>query len=440
MRRGQIAAGVETMERQNDLWKAREQDRFLRCEYRMVPWEDELFYVNSPHHGEHFTHVANADPRMIAYTESADKGRRDIQTRVKPGRYLKRWFGDVLTDDEIKGWAEKFAGENATQELRFAREPDEIERVYVNGPRSCMSYDAASYESECHPARVYGAGDLAIAYIEPEAGSVTARVVCWPERKLWSRIYGDESRLAGLLEKAGFCRAGCGDFDGARLLKIEHDCDQYVCPYLDMADEVGIRGDYLVIGDCGHDARNTNGLTGSPGIPCDNCGDHCDEEDTYRVGDDNWCSCCYRNHAFSCDECEESYPNDYSRTVHSRRGREITICDGCYDCGDYGSCDDCGDDHHSDNLTSVTGRHGDEITVCETCRDESYSTCDECDECHHEVNMDNIDDRRLCESCAGDARADAESDETGDADGTGDMPCGTVDDPRQLPLTLEHAA
>jgi hypothetical protein len=92
----------------NDEWKARERQRlFITREYPKVPWHGRIGTPGRRIIDNHFVHVSTHDPRMIAYTETADKGRRDIQTRVKPGKYLKRYFGDMLSDDQIREWAEK---------------------------------------------------------------------------------------------------------------------------------------------------------------------------------------------------------------------------------------------------------------------------------------------------------------------------------------------
>jgi hypothetical protein len=121
-----------------------------------------------------------------------------------------------------------------------------------------MCHPADNYDSSCHPVRVYGAGDLAIAYLEPEKGHVTARALCWPARKIFGRVYGDDGKLIPMLESAGFSaidRHSKTSFNGAKLLRIEDDYG-FVCPYLDDPN-YGVEddGDFLRIG--GHiDARS----------------------------------------------------------------------------------------------------------------------------------------------------------------------------------------
>ena len=118
------------------------------------------------------------DPALVAYFPNEEKKARDLRTKVKPGRYLTQFFGKVLSEKQIKYYAtwqatqtqpDESAAPTVLDELFFATTPDDIENVYVNGPRSCMSEKAGQYAAE-HPVRVYGAGDLAIAYIKSDDG------------------------------------------------------------------------------------------------------------------------------------------------------------------------------------------------------------------------------------------------------------------------------
>src|SRR5690606_7560176 len=115
-----------------------------------------------------------------------------------------------------------------------AATPDDIENVYLKGPNSCMSHDLSEFSSPEHPTRVYGDSDLQVAYIVNSSGNISARVLVWPEKKLYGRIYGDEDRMSDMLEEAGYER---GDLDGARIRRIPIRDRQYVMPYLDEAGQ-----------------------------------------------------------------------------------------------------------------------------------------------------------------------------------------------------------
>ncbi|MHC4093516.1 MAG: hypothetical protein ACYSVY_25130, partial [Planctomycetota bacterium] len=211
-------------------WKERERSKFRSNEYKDVPWHAEGWAIGSMPDLDHFAHVSTADPSKLAYTASEKHGEADRQTRMKPGKYLKKYFGDVLDAKEIQRWAGAFAGENENIEVGFATDPDDIVEVYENGPRSCMSSQDA--------VRVYGAGDLAIAYLGPQ-DDATARALCWPAKQVFGRIYGDGARLGQALMAMGYSEAGRTGFNGARLL-LEREGSGYVCPYIDYGYHVEV--------------------------------------------------------------------------------------------------------------------------------------------------------------------------------------------------------
>ena len=213
---------------------------------------------------DHFAHVVTKSPSLLGFFESEAHGILGRVTALKPGRYLERFYPG-LSMDERKTLAALFS----STDVLFATTPDEIEWVYENGPESCMTnaYHAADdeeFNSSIHPVRVYGAGDLAVAYTKnKDSDFVSERALCWPEKKIFGRIYGDGScRLYNALIEEGYRRADYDDWNGARLLRVvEEDCEgdyHFVCPYIDAGHNSGSgsqhvvdEGDYLVISDHG---------------------------------------------------------------------------------------------------------------------------------------------------------------------------------------------
>lgn len=292
----------------NAVWKARERARFDEDgldtpAYKAVPWADTL----EDKHPDHFVHMALDHPGKIAFTENDAKGLADRQTVIAPGRYLTRFYADTLTPQEIEAWAAAvsvLAGEFA---LKVTSDADEIEDVYVNGPSSCMAYNADDFSSSCHPARVYAGPDLAVAYIGPR-DNPSGRSVVWPERKVFSTIYGDCSRLRMLLTEQGYKEGG---LDGARVRRIR-DGSAFVMPYVDGIDSASDTGEFIVLDDCGSlDCQNTHGLTGSRWI-CPSCGDAEDEDESTWVEDveESWCVHCASNNTFHCEHSGETFSDN----------------------------------------------------------------------------------------------------------------------------------
>lgn len=309
-------------------WRNREMSRFGdNGEYGPVSWADDDFWLTAlmerPEIVDHFAHVSRNDPSKLAYTESAMKGARDIQTTMAPGRYLKRFFDNVLTSDQIRdlatAWSVKF---DAPAVLEIATTPDDIEHVYLNGPDSCMSHGLDSYDSEVHPVRVYGAGDIGVAYMRDPFNTdrITARTLVHLKAKKYPRIYGDQARIEPLLAAAGYTASSYA-LNGARCLRIPHD-DGFVMPYLDGGPTYVIDdGEHLIIGNDGMAAQSTSGVIDNEiehEYCCERCEDGCDEVtevvtrissgEAYRA--QHWCECCVENNTFYCDGLNATVSDD----------------------------------------------------------------------------------------------------------------------------------
>lgn len=210
-------------------------------------WQREKFWRS---YGERaaMPHPNGDNPKLIEFFDFA----ADRMVTMKPGKYLKKYFGDYLTDRQIAFYAEWWmAGEKPKPKLTlgFATTKEEILRVYNDGPQSCMKGVAG--------VTAYAAGDLAIAYVTDDADRIVGRTLCWPAQKIYGRVYPNPDNW----ERDGFdsldsceaVRATLTDklraeeyvsiqekpdgFDGARIL-VEplpgHETDGYILmPYLD---------------------------------------------------------------------------------------------------------------------------------------------------------------------------------------------------------------
>lgn len=303
---------------------------------------------------DHCVVMSSLHPGLLAYVQNEDKGIRNVRTAIKPGRYLTQFFADKLTAKQIAFYAAWQAtghkpDQFASAEIHYATTPDDIERVYKNGPDSCMSGGNSAYSSDVHPTRVYGAGDLAIAYLRHESGdeSVIARALCWPERKVYGRVYGRVDAydsLTNKLQAAGFTRAGttnAAHFNGARLLRINAGNSRVVMPYLDWNYhfQVGTNG-YLELNRTeGYSGSETCGLAYCDNsdhdddddddddmAECDNCESRVNQDDTHTVytrcdgvgtasREQSWCTSCRENHAFYCESVGETFAHSVDTEI-----------------------------------------------------------------------------------------------------------------------------
>lgn len=286
----------------SDAWKAREQGRFDDGTYTHLPWVYEDWFTAPGAPLDHFAHVSTQDGGQIAYTPDGVKGTSDRQIRVSPGRYLAQFYGNTLSPADIARLSAEFRRDHGGEvELEFATTADEIEEVYNQGPRSCMSFPEDGYAGDEHPARVYAAGDLAVAYIRRD-DRITARALVWPNKLLRSTIYGDEAVLDDLLSGAGYKK---DNLNGARLLKIECK-NEFIMPYIDGCLVVEDCGDHFLIGGGCVPCNFTSGLSG-PAMRCYSCREALDEDDYSLDDDDNkYCYSCFDEQFPLCEHHEET--------------------------------------------------------------------------------------------------------------------------------------
>lgn len=280
-------------------WETREALRLADGTYTPVPWAAKLDPIPG-----HFVHVSVSHHGLVAYTETAAKGGLDIQTPIKPARYLKRFYPD-LADHVARDLA---AAVRPADPLKFAVTADDIEHVYVTGPTSCMSKEEGLYESHCHPVRVYGDSDLQLAYITNDDDTPIARALVWPERKLHARIYGCDSRMTQALTQAGYTR---GRLTGARIRRIEEGDGTLVMPYIDDDRSFDvIDKHWLTIGGP-HAATMTEGCASLvPMEDCERCEDRTPVDDMSDVAGARWCPHCTDHSSFRSDYSDERFPDE----------------------------------------------------------------------------------------------------------------------------------
>ena len=324
-------------------WRERERDRFWSGTYQHVAWHNEpWFYDADTELKAHFLHRSSDKPEFVAFTESAEKGEQDRQTRMRAGAYLEKYFSDSLTSVDIAQWARIHAmqGEKLSlDDVKIARSVDEIRDVYLHGPASCMSENSDHYHCHPHhPVDVYGDSDLGVAYVERSAefhsAKISARALIWPEKKIFGRVYPTAERYSGMhrqlasseafaliqaLEAMGYSK---GSFCGAqiRAIRISSRDSDYVMPYLDGSYRVDLSSDEkhftITKGREGVDAQNTNGTIDiHGGIFCERCDESTDEDYaqtvyTSRDSTEMWCECCANNRAFYCHGSEEIYSDN----------------------------------------------------------------------------------------------------------------------------------
>jgi hypothetical protein len=226
-------------------WLTREAERITSGEYIPTPWVNEPWAAQGEE-STRFTHLSLKAPGEVAYTKNADEGTRDIQRRVKAGKYLKRFFGDILTAPQIAEWANRAAIHakltpttddppipSSAFPFEILTSSEAIVEAYQKGPYSCVSWANGGYLGEVHPASIYGLpGEIACAVARAAGGKITGRVLCCPRLKTYGGgAYGNTDAVIAYLKKENY---KSGNFIGAELRAIwspKHS--QFIGPPID---------------------------------------------------------------------------------------------------------------------------------------------------------------------------------------------------------------
>ena len=311
-------------------WHRRENTRFIQGNYTRVPWFGQDWYLSIPHH---YAHIAAKNKGAVTFTNSNKDGRDDKQTIMRPGRYLKKFYPH-LSIPEIETEVARFDGTLYTLEL--ATTAHEIEQVYCNGPRSCMSY--AFPDLAHHPTKAYASGDLGVYYYKNRDGEIAARTLARIDKEphvAHCTMYGNYQTLKFLLKQNNIEIVGRKEFTGTRLICIPIFDNVYLCPYLDIGTTgyVDKEEQYIYISDyiptglplMEVDLCLTEGFTGLM-YRCDICEETFLER--FTNGLDDMCNSCYRDRYIPCDTCSEEIDDQADISFTTING--LTLCETCY--------------------------------------------------------------------------------------------------------------
>tara|TARA_R110000787_G_scaffold5761_1_gene20695 strand:- start:9675 stop:11282 length:1608 start_codon:yes stop_codon:yes gene_type:complete len=180
----------------------------------------------------YFVHVSELDKSKLAYYPTVKHLETDRVVSVRAGKLFRRALSEGWKDDVVADITNRYLTTVSVSKVQWARTADEIEHVYVTGPRSCMG--GRGDDDECirtheHPSRVYATDDIAVAYVQSESGKINSRCVVNVKEKYYSVFYGNTTHLRSLLIAQGYTE---GDLCGCRVKKIK-DRGAYVMPYID---------------------------------------------------------------------------------------------------------------------------------------------------------------------------------------------------------------
>jgi hypothetical protein len=210
-----------------------------------------------------------------------------------------------------------------------------------------------------------------------------ARCLVWPDKKIYSRLYAGNDALHRLLKNDGYRKSYYYDHNapslrGAKLLRIENDRGNLVCPYLDEVQTVHDTGSNLIIGGglsatSQHGEIATDDYVEEDAVICDHCDEHCEDGETFTVyinrrSSQQWCCSCNDNETFYCEGNQRTYSCDHVESY--------TLDEGTYSeyyMRDYGVRCEKTDDLVFETNTVIVDEDGTEEQWCEAaCSDHAY--------------------------------------------------------------------
>ena len=247
------------------------------CDRRVEDSDYELVPTGFPVKEGTGVHISTEDKNLLAYYPDFRHIKEQRAVKIRPGRYLKKYFPS-MSDDEIRMHSALIFGDC---KLVFYSTFEAMYNTYMSLKKdgivtSCMAHEPKEYDLcdgdfDRHPLQVYHNSDVQLAALLNAYGKPIARALVDTKTKEYPIIYGQWEKMEPILEQAGYTH---GDLSGAKINKIlraDEGDHAYVMPYIDAcrnhSREV-YRHAYVI--DCGDYFEITED---DAGIPCsDTCG------------------------------------------------------------------------------------------------------------------------------------------------------------------------
>lgn len=286
----------------------------------------------------YFPHLSSCQEGLIAYTQSPEKGEADVQTPIKPGKFLAKVLPGI-DNEVVKEFAAFFSSTNGLR-LVIEKSKEAFQYAYIQLENSGSCMDGRHSFSKCvvggkwhHPSTAYyhDNNELHIIYAVNEDGKVVARCIGNAATKTHTRVYFDRgvpdmmNKMHTLLKKAGWNPDE--DLSGVVMSKLVTDSGEIVCPYIDPGNVgVEIYSDHLVIGGNVETDTESGLLKEIEYVAyCDCCNEGIEEcDDMYHTYEDETvCSYCCNNRyttAFDLREMHYTYVSDGSSSIYTMSG------------------------------------------------------------------------------------------------------------------------
>ncbi len=315
------------------MWHLREYSRLQDGTYASLPEAALSILTNEQRSAlaSVFAHISKT-PGLLAYTSSPEKGLRDIQTPIRPGRLLKRLFPSV-SDELVREFSKHFSVlEGLT--LHSSTDEEDFERVYLEceNTGSCMAHPASYWGLYVrgklyHPVRAYAFDSVCVLWVTDSDGQIIGRTVGNKYSKEYVRVYYNEEVLNSrnkvelMLEKEGWTHNEYA-LEGCEIARVEDSKGRIICPYIDGIAGVTVCDNLLIVGGSNHTTASECILDWEPEpeFPCGNCGSEAGEDYELSIDGELLCQCCVQREytsAFDLYGCEFVYVPDGDNRMYT---------------------------------------------------------------------------------------------------------------------------
>lgn len=201
-------------------------DKISKKQYFPVPHNFSTFYGTG-------AHLSTIDDTLLAYYPTNRHIKERRAQRIKPGKYLRKYFPH-MTDDEVRIMANRVT---AGCSLKIWTHAEDMIRQYLTMSdegivSSCMSKKVGNSSTtwKMHPLWAYHESDVVLITLETVDGLPIARCLANKHTKEYPIIYGQWERMEPILRKAGYTH---GSLAGAKINKIMTSRKTAVMPYID---------------------------------------------------------------------------------------------------------------------------------------------------------------------------------------------------------------
>lgn len=351
--------------------------RFDTGEFILPTWIDADWAINEKTRF-HFTHIKDG---RVFYIKTQEDGKQGYFVSCSLDDYFMDYYRYLSFDTRRAATLTQLA---TMYHIQFAQTEDECAYAYMysrdvkgNNNIARVSCMAKFTVIESHPCRVYGAGDLSVAYIvspiytgidisKLPIDAIVARAVVWEEKGIHGPIYAKDgySRLlfGDILKRNDYVRDDDA-FSGACLAKIRaEDKNTYLMPYIDMISSCYNKGNYFILcEDAEIYCRTANGYISVK------CCSHCNgiinnTRDAEEYNHEYYCEACANTLLTTCNHCRRMTLQTDVQEINGHH-----FCEGCVNLC-FTVCNRCNATVRSDTVMCIETIDEVSVTLCDDCQ------------------------------------------------------------------------